>query len=759
MEEFFSNDPDSTSYPRSAKRRKITTYSSNRSALHKPATDFASSGERAALNAQQNSTSTKASLETSPSVFRRVSSVVTGFGKKLFESTSHNATESINEEANGDSTNSRSTRKIAAQQVKSKAVNNRSTSTDEDELASQGLVGTPTRPGAACTGAASRNSRPKNVKEVEQASPVPRSSGRQRRKPRRFSDDHVVVDIPKGEPTMEPKSILTPSKRSTKTKKGTKRKNVAFQTGEGANDLDFEDIGASSPSVAIQNENTLPILDSLIDDIPIASGSMPEMTEFGQDNQFPATPKIVFEDIDPEIERIKSVLLSRLTHQRLTTPVHLTSEYQKVFSLLSRTVTIGEGNSMLILGSRGTGKRTLVENALAEVQKEHGKDFHTIQLNGLFQSDDKVALREIWRQLGREMEMEEDDNQAGSYADTLSSLLALLSHPDEIEISNTLDRSDTGDGTRKTSKSVIFVLNEFEVFASHARQTLLYNLFDIAQARKAPIAVIGLSTRMDVADLLEKRVKSRFSQRYLFISPPRTLDYFKEVCKQCLTLSSTDKTWDHEELDPNLVDRWNKWVGRLFSKDTAMERHLSAIYTSSKSIQDFQRSCLIPIANLRSLIDRSACTGTQTGTLPIGEDFLNAAQSLSPPDSVLEELPSLAYLQLAVLIVAARLDLIYGGGGTEGIGLNFETVYAEYVRLSSETRIASSASGATVSSRIWGKEVAEEAWDELLGKGFLVQAGKVDTYKVELLLEEIVPAMEANGGTVADELKKWCKEI
>jgi len=46
------------------------------------------------------------------------------------------------------------------------------------------------------------------------------------------------------------------------------------------------------------------------------------------------------------------------------------------------------------------------------------------------------------------------------------------------------------------SKSVVFVLDEFDLFAQHHNQTLLYNLFDIAQSAQAPIFVIGLTARL-----------------------------------------------------------------------------------------------------------------------------------------------------------------------------------------------------------------------------------------------------------------------
>ena len=117
-----------------------------------------------------------------------------------------------------------------------------------------------------------------------------------------------------------------------------------------------------------------------------------------------------------------------------------------------------------------------------------------------------------------------------NHADTLSSLLALLSHPSEISE----DRAD------ETAKSVVFVLDEFDLFTTHPRQTLLYNLFDIAQARKAPIVVLGLTTRIDVVETLEKRVKSRFSHRYVHLSLPRSVPAFWDICKEGLLVDTED---------------------------------------------------------------------------------------------------------------------------------------------------------------------------------------------------------------------------
>ncbi len=136
----------------------------------------------------------------------------------------------------------------------------------------------------------------------------------------------------------------------------------------------------------------------------------------------------------------------------------------------------------------------------------------------------------------------------------MASLLALLSHPSEI--------AESHEGV--TSKSIVFVIDEFDLFATHARQTLLYNLFDIAQARKAPIAVVGLTTRIDVVESLEKRVKSRFSHRYVYLSLPKSLPAFWDVCRQGLSIDEEDM--EAEGVDESLEGHeefWKWWNERI----------------------------------------------------------------------------------------------------------------------------------------------------------------------------------------------------
>lgn len=50
----------------------------------------------------------------------------------------------------------------------------------------------------------------------------------------------------------------------------------------------------------------------------------------------------------------------------------------------------------------------LVDTIVSDLATEHKDQFHVVRLNGFIHTDDKLALKDIWRQLGREMELEDD---------------------------------------------------------------------------------------------------------------------------------------------------------------------------------------------------------------------------------------------------------------------------------------------------------------------------------------------------------------
>lgn len=475
----------------------------------------------------------------------------------------------------------------------------------------------------------------------------------------------------------------------------------------------------------------------------------PTATPFKQKLQQPAKKAAQQRvlDVTFEVEALKiirTIVLQKLTSKRHTPLANLDDEHAKVSNVITQAVTAGESNSMLLIGSRGSGKTALINQALRAQAIEHPDDFHVVRLNGFIHTDDKIALREIWRQLGREMELDEEENNLKNYADTLTSLLALLSHPAE-------QGREQAQG--QITKSVIFILDEFELFASHPRQTLLYNLFDIAQSRKAPITVLGLTTKIDVAESLEKRVKSRFSHRYVHLSSAKSLTAFQDACKAALVVREDDLSDDEKAAlskissktaskpSGSVIEQWSNLVDTLFLQDE-MLAHLRHIYYTSKSVPAFHFSMLLPMSSLPT---DSATSASDLIT------HLTPSPSLSGPDSKLSLLAGLSTLHLALLICAARLTAIHAQDT-----IPFAQAYEEYKSIASKAKIQASASGALAQgggARIWGKDVARDVWVELVGMGLVMEDG-VRGGRVDVGLEEI-----GMSGVELGSWGRWCREI
>ncbi|KAK4888928.1 origin recognition complex subunit 4 [Elasticomyces elasticus] len=432
-----------------------------------------------------------------------------------------------------------------------------------------------------------------------------------------------------------------------------------------------------------------------------------------------------------QVATLQSIVLEQLTGKRPVPLSNLSDEYTKVSTLIAQTVAAGESNSMLLIGARGSGKSALVNQILREQAVEHEGDFHVVRLSGFIHTDDKIALREIWRQLGRDLDGEDEEDVSNrNYADTLTTLLALLSHP-----------ADQGreQEAGQVTKSVVFILDEFELFATHPRQTLLYNLFDIAQSRKAPIAVLGLTTKIDVSEGLEKRVKSRFSHRYVYLGLPKSFAQYREGCKGVLCLSKLSE--EEQQALGDSTETWNALIEDLLETE-GMIQHLQRLYYTTKSLPEFASSMLLPLATMFT-------DGSDTDSVAILAHLTTSLHaSLGAQDSKLAIMSSLSTLHLALLICAARLTNIYN---TDLV--SFALVYEEYKVLASKAKLQS---GAGV--RVSGRAIAKGAWEELVGCGLVMEDGRNGNGRVDVGLEEI-GACAGQMGLELGGWGRWCREI
>ncbi|KAJ5408151.1 hypothetical protein N7509_002034 [Penicillium cosmopolitanum] len=607
-----------------------------------------------------------------------------------------------------------------------------------------------------------------SAQQPETPSRGTRSSGRQRKTPAKYEDDAPT-------PSSTRRAAATPrSTRATKSATKSKQKPVA-----GDSDLDVE-MESPKPTASVsrtrsrrstargraqrgaENEeldrSASPEYHDGLDDLVAM--------QLQQDLQNQPEAQEVVEVI--EEEPLPETVLEKLSGKRQI-PLHgLEAEYNKANHLIEQTVTVGEGNSMLLLGSRGCGKTAMIETIISSLAKEHSNDFHVVRLNGFLHTDDRLAVREMWRQLGRETNTEDDTAKVSSHADTMATLLALLSHPEELN-----------GNTVTAAKSIIILLDEFDLFVTHPRQTLLYNLFDIAQARKAPIAVIGLTTKVDVTEMLEKRVKSRFSHRYVYIPLPRTYDIFSDICKASLDLNEDEAQQitnllnsENTVLDSNrwqtLLGGWNEYLKHMW-EDKDFQFHLKRIYNQTKSVKEFLTSAILPITDLHL-----STHGIDQPSVKIPTPKHFSSQTLSCPDPAplpfstsVSASSSSSSLPLALLVAATRLAALFDPGN-EGmqaqslspLALSFPAAYAEYVRLLTSAKTSASVSGAAATAgRVWGRDVSREAWEKLVTWGLVTPVGSGNgtadgqMFRVEISYEEVID-MAGSGGS----LGQWWRD-
>lgn len=118
-----------------------------------------------------------------------------------------------------------------------------------------------------------------------------------------------------------------------------------------------------------------------------------------------------------------------------------------------------------------------------------------------------------------------------------------------------------------TGRPLIIVLSALELLTARPRQALLYVLLDAVQAGSymPGLCVLGLTSRVDTTDLLEKRVRSRFSGRVIDVWPGAT---WPDALRKVLHVGHTgdqafDSAWSndvHELLkDARVLEQLEAW--------------------------------------------------------------------------------------------------------------------------------------------------------------------------------------------------------
>jgi hypothetical protein len=212
------------------------------------------------------------------------------------------------------------------------------------------------------------------------------------------------------------------------------------------------------------------------------------------------------------------------------------SAKEDIVQLLKQSVTFqadgrgGECISALLIGPNGAGKTLVVKSAIDQLESE-GSQVISITLHGKNCSDDKSSMRQIFSQFQRHLvgrsstdSLSRVNFRTGTLSEWCERLQRLLEE------------------CARADYMVVITLEDFEAFChSRAKQSLLYNLFDLMHVKEARFVVIGITCRPDTTELLEKRIKSRFQLRKILLSGPDSVDEVIEVVRSIVCSEKIEK--------------------------------------------------------------------------------------------------------------------------------------------------------------------------------------------------------------------------
>ncbi|KAJ3529850.1 hypothetical protein NMY22_g8824 [Coprinellus aureogranulatus] len=438
--------------------------------------------------------------------------------------------------------------------------------------------------------------------------------------------------------------------------------------------------------------------------------------------------------------------------------------YSQLKDLLEGTVVRNEGNSCLLLGPKGSGKSRVFERCLSDLcQSVSNTKPIIIRLSGWVQSDDRLALRQIAIQLA--------EQTGRSYASLFNA--GSEGEPDRVDTQDDDDNpfldpsgSDSNDAGTDTSlpaahylprliaqlpkldRPTVIMVDAFDLFTLHPRQALLYCLLDTVQACQSAqgnkgLAVVGITSRVDVVTLLEKRVKSRFSGRVLRVSNVPREEGWMDIVRRCLLSPATIPDDEATESD---LEEWNHlWNDNVekFLSDSQTKQMIHETYSIVRDVRVLIRILTPVVVRL-----------SPSQPFPASALLQRAVQSqrIRTPFTFLH---TLSYPALCLLIASYHSD-------QKGHPIfNFEMLYEAFrVQLRASTAAPIQLNGTSIGMVKCSRSVMLGAFENLIATRIFVPAAATSAttpkefvkYRSVVEREDLKKAIEKAGQV---SLKKW----
>lgn len=219
----------------------------------------------------------------------------------------------------------------------------------------------------------------------------------------------------------------------------------------------------------------------------------------------------------------------------------------------------------------------------------------------------------------------------------------------------------------KQSKPLVFIMDEFDLFTKNKMQLLLYTLLNTIQISTSPMCLLGITCRIDVLDLLEKRIKSRFSHRQIYLFNDFDMTTYLDMAKYFMI---NNDILTHSTSNSKLTKYLNDYVNNLFN-DGRVIKQFSRQFEYDKSISSLKRVLLLPSLKLISL-DKEIL---KQKDLKMVKDELIKSFDIFNIDAKLSLLLGLSILELTLVVVMLELSQLYPEQP-----FNFDLLYNSYLK-------------------------------------------------------------------------------
>ena len=414
----------------------------------------------------------------------------------------------------------------------------------------------------------------------------------------------------------------------------------------------------------------------------------------------------------------------------ISLPSYLQITVNSVLSVITPSlIHSAPPSSVLLLGPPSSGKSLVttrvVDNLHAQLS-ETDSNLHLLHLNGLLH----VNPLKAWRHVARQLSTEFDDETISSM--NVQSCLGTI--------------SDAFRQLHKNNTPILMILDAFDQFVISAdgmSQTVLYSLFNYLQDRTMRIAVIAMTSCIDVSDGLEKRVKSRFNHRTVIVHLPSDHEPVLKWISQVLL---------YKHPNTRISAAFTRFVKSFLGDPrciTAVKRQLSRSRVVSPLLSAFEAA--ITCAFEEPL-------GKKVGKAELTKRVNSACEMfvcvLQPRGSVAEYLQHLTALEIAFLICLRKLE--HWADQKDGkVSIVFSDVFEQYRNACSEEGWSATKKAGVE------RHVADKSWERLVECGLVIRTGHGPRDMRSCFLgvsgEEVDKALQENA-LASEAMKNWAKK-